>query len=117
MAYFWTVIESPVACSRIPPTRSAEKMLIGPEQPSCPYVVLNTKGSMAMWKKVLLASAFTGLLAVAAIPVQTTPADASRSGCHEAAKAKFPHNSRARRDFKRYCKNQWKAYKAAHGVK
>jgi len=72
---------------------------------------------MAMWKKVLFASAVTGFLAVAAIPVQTTPADASRSGCREAAKAQFPYNPRARRDFRRYCKSQWKAYKAAHRVK
>jgi hypothetical protein len=43
-----------------------------------------------MWKKVLLASAVAGLLACAAIPLQSTPADASRSGCREAAKAKVP---------------------------
>jgi len=70
-----------------------------------------------MWKKVLLASAVTGLLAAVAIPVQTTPAHASRSGCREAAKARFPYNAAARRDFRRYCKRQWRAYKAAHGVR
>jgi hypothetical protein len=69
-----------------------------------------------MWKKVLFASVATGLLAAAAMPVQTTSAEASRSGCREAAKARFPYHASARRDFKRYCKNQWKAYKAAHGV-
>ena len=69
-----------------------------------------------MWKKVLFTSMVTGLLAAAATPVQTTSAEASRSGCREAAKARFPYHGSARRDFKRYCKNQWKAYKAAHGV-
>jgi hypothetical protein len=33
-----------------------------------------------MWKKVLLASAVTGFLAGVAIPMQTTSADAARSG-------------------------------------
>jgi hypothetical protein len=63
-----------------------------------------------MWKKVLLASAVAGLLACAAIPLQSTPADASRSGCREAAKAKFPADWP-------YCRSQWKAYKAAHEMR
>ena len=70
-----------------------------------------------MWKRVLLASAITGLLATAAVPLQTTPADASRSGCREAARVKFPYNSRMRRDYRRYCKQQWKVYKEAHEVR
>ena len=48
-----------------------------------------------MWKKVLLASAVTGLLAGVAIPIHSTPADAARSGCHKAAKARFPHDHKA----------------------
>jgi hypothetical protein len=67
-----------------------------------------------MWKKVLLASAVTGLLAGAAVPIQTTPADAARSGCHKAAKARYPGDHTARRAFKRWCKSQWKLYKAPH---
>jgi hypothetical protein len=70
-----------------------------------------------MWKRVVLASAVTGLLAAAAVTVPTTPADASRSGCREAATAKFPYDSRMRREYRRYCKQQWKVYKAAHGVR
>jgi hypothetical protein len=66
------------------------------------------------WKKVVLASALTGLLAGAAIPIHSTPADAARSGCHKAAKAKFPHDRKARKAFKHWCKAQWKVYKAAH---
>jgi len=70
-----------------------------------------------MWKRVLLALAVTGLLAGAAIPLQSTPADASRSGCREAAKAKFPPDLNGRRAYRQYCRSQWKAYKAAHGVR
>jgi hypothetical protein len=70
-----------------------------------------------MWKKVLLASAVAGLLACAAIPLQSTPADASRSGCREAAKAKFPADLKGRRAYLPYCRSQWKAYKAAHEMR
>jgi hypothetical protein len=67
-----------------------------------------------MWKKVLLASAVTGLLAGAAIPIQSTPADAARSGCFKAAKAKFPADHKDRKQWRHWCKGQWKVYKAAH---
>jgi hypothetical protein len=70
-----------------------------------------------MWKKTFLACAVTGLLASAAISIQPTPADASRSGCREAAKAKFPGDSKGRSAYRHYCRSQWKAYKAAHGVR
>jgi hypothetical protein len=76
-----------------------------------------TPVGMSMWKKVLLASAVTGLLTGAAIPLQTTPADASRSGCREAAKAKFPDDLKGRRAYRHYCRSQWKAYRAAHGLR
>jgi hypothetical protein len=66
------------------------------------------------WKNVLLASAVTGLLAGVAIPSHSTPADAARSGCHKAAKARFPHEHKARRQFRHWCKAEWKLYKAAH---
>jgi hypothetical protein len=67
-----------------------------------------------MWKKVLLASTVTGLLAGAVIAIQTTSAEASRAQCREVARAKFPADWKARRDFKRYCIREWKAYRAAH---
>jgi hypothetical protein len=68
-------------------------------------------------EKTLFACAVTGLLAGAAILTQPTAADASPSGCREVAKAKFLHDPKARREFKRYYKSQWKAYKTAHNVR
>jgi hypothetical protein len=67
-----------------------------------------------MWKKMLVISAVTGLLAGAAIPILPTPADAARSGCFKAAKAQFPADHKARKQFRHWCKDQWKSYKAAH---
>jgi hypothetical protein len=65
-----------------------------------------------MWKKVLLALAVSGLLVGAAIPIQATPTDAAHSGCRKAAKAMYPGDLAQRRAFKRWCKSQWKLYKA-----
>jgi hypothetical protein len=70
-----------------------------------------------MLKRFFLAAAVTGLLAGAALPVQTTSALAGKSGCREAAKAKFHGDLKARHAFKKECKAQWKAYKTAHGKK
>jgi hypothetical protein len=67
-----------------------------------------------MWKKVLLVSTVTDLLTGALIPIQSAPADAARSGCHNAAKAKYPGDHKARKQWRHYCKGQWKIYKAAH---
>jgi hypothetical protein len=64
-----------------------------------------------MWKSVILA-AFAG--ALAGVMVQPTPADASRAQCRQVAKAKFPADAKMRRDFKRYCIREWKAYRTAH---
>jgi hypothetical protein len=64
-----------------------------------------------MWKKAFLASAVIGVLA--GVAIQATPAEASRAECRQVAKARFPDNAAARRDFKRYCFREWKAYKAA----
>jgi hypothetical protein len=59
-----------------------------------------------MWTKVVLASAVAGLLAGAVI-AQPTPAEASRSECRQAAKAKFPGDWKTRREFTRYCISKW----------
>ena len=67
-----------------------------------------------MWKKVLLVSAVTGLLAGVTIPIQSTPAEAARSGCFKAAKAKFPADHKARKQWRHWCKGKWKIYKASH---
>ena len=70
-----------------------------------------------MLKKVLVAAAVTGLVAGAALPVQITPAYAGKSGCREAAKAKFQGDRKARHAFKKECKAHWKSYKKVHGKK
>jgi hypothetical protein len=56
-----------------------------------------------MLKKVLLATAVTGLIAGIAIPVQTSPAEAQMT-CKEAAKMKYPGDRQARRAYKKACK-------------
>jgi hypothetical protein len=67
-----------------------------------------------MWKKLILASAVTGLLSGAAIPIHPSTAQAAHSGCSKAAKVRFPVDHMARKEFMHWCKAQWKAYKAAH---
>jgi hypothetical protein len=36
------------------------------------------------------------------------------SSCADAAKVKFPDERGARKEFKRWCKQQWKIYKETH---
>jgi predicted component of type VI protein secretion system len=68
-----------------------------------------------MLKRMLFATAVTGLLAGAALPIHATSAVAAPSGCHKAAKAKFPGigQHRARHEYRKWCKAHWKAYKAS----
>lgn len=68
-----------------------------------------------MLKRILLAAAVTGLVAGAAIPLHTSPAEAAPSGCFKAAKAKFPGTGmlKERRQFRKWCRAQWKAHKMA----
>jgi hypothetical protein len=68
-----------------------------------------------MLKRVLVAAAVAGLVASAAVPLETTPAMAGHSGCGQAAKAKFSGDAKMRKAFKKNCKAHWKAYKKAHG--
>ena len=49
-----------------------------------------------MLKKLLLAAAVTGLIAGVSIPVTAAPALADKSGCRQAAKAKFPGDMKSR---------------------
>jgi hypothetical protein len=65
-----------------------------------------------MLKTALVVAAVTGLFA--AVAIQTTPADASRADCRQMANARYPAEGKMRRDFKRYCLREWKAYKAAN---
>jgi hypothetical protein len=64
-----------------------------------------------MFKQVILASAVAGLLAGAALPLATS-ADAS-SGCWKAAKAKYTADHKARHEYRKWCKSEWKAHKKA----
>jgi hypothetical protein len=41
-------------------------------------------------------------------------ADYKHSGCSNAAKAHFPYDHAARKEFNRWCKDQWKIYKKSH---
>ena len=66
-----------------------------------------------MWKKMLLASAVAVVLAGAVITLQPNPAEASLAQYREVAKARFPADARRRKDFKRYCIRELKAYRAA----
>jgi hypothetical protein len=66
-----------------------------------------------MLKRMLFAAAITGLVAGATIPVHTTPAEAARSGCFKAAKAKFPGDYKSRHAYRKECRAHWKAYRAA----
>jgi hypothetical protein len=67
-----------------------------------------------MLKRMLFAAAVTGLLAGAALPLQTGTADAA-PGCREAAKAKYPGPGmfKERHSFRKFCRQQYRAHKAA----
>ena len=41
-------------------------------------------------------------------------AEYKHSGCGKAAVMKFPTDRLARKDFKHWCKDQWKIYKVTH---
>jgi hypothetical protein len=62
-----------------------------------------------MWKKVVFAFAITGLLAATAVPLSAR--EYKHSGCADAAKMRFPEDRAARKEFKHWCKAQWKIYK------
>ena len=66
-----------------------------------------------MLKRMLFVAAVTGIVAGVTIPVHTTPAEAAPSGCHKAAKAKFPGDHKTRVAYRKECKAHFKAYRAA----
>ncbi len=61
-----------------------------------------------MNKMVLLACA------VIALASPAFAREYKHSGCRDAAEMKFPTDRIARKDFKHWCKDQWKIYKASH---
>lgn len=62
-----------------------------------------------MLKKFVLAAAVTGLVAGVSIPVIAAPSLGDKSGCRQAAKAKFPGDLKSRHSYKKECKAAWKA--------
>lgn len=65
-----------------------------------------------MSTKLILAAVAAGLVAAAALPLQTAPAQAgSMVGmtCKDAAKMQYPDDRKMRRDWKKACKEHWKA--------
>jgi hypothetical protein len=67
-----------------------------------------------MSKKEIAVSAIAGLLVVGLAANPASAADYKHSGCADAAKAEFPYDHAARKDFKHWCKDQWKIYKKSH---
>ncbi|MHA1517880.1 MAG: hypothetical protein ACTSYK_04670 [Alphaproteobacteria bacterium] len=66
-----------------------------------------------MSKKLILTAAAAGLVAATALPLQITTASAgSMVGmpCKDAAKMAYPDDRKMRRDWKKACKEAWKAY-------
>ena len=66
-----------------------------------------------MRKQLVLVLTISCLLGVSVAPAFSA-AVYKHSGCANAAKIKFPDNHVARKQFKHWCKDQWKLYKAAH---
>ena len=64
-----------------------------------------------MLKKVFLAAAAATILAGTAVTMAPAPAQAFKSGCHKAAKAKYPDDRKARKAFRKACKADYKASK------
>ena len=65
--------------------------------------------------KAMLVSATAGLLLMGAAAHPLAAAAHKHSGCSEAAEARFPDDPAARKEFKHWCKDQWKIYKKSHG--
>lgn len=73
-----------------------------------PILIGDTK---KMSTKLTLAAVAAGLVAAAALPLQTNPVQAgSMAGmtCSDAAKMKYPDDRKMRRDWKKACKDAWK---------
>jgi hypothetical protein len=64
-----------------------------------------------MFKKILLAAIAAGLVSATTLPLQIAPAQAAMT-CKEAAKMKYPDDRKMRHDFKKACKEAWKATQA-----
>ena len=65
-----------------------------------------------MTKTILIAAAALGFVAFTAPSVQAATADGVLT-CRDAAKLKYPTDRKARHDFRRACKQAWRAQKDA----
>ena len=64
-----------------------------------------------MSTKLLLTAVAAGLVAAAALPLQTSPVQAgSMAGvtCRDAARTQYPDDRKMRRDWRKECKEAWK---------
>ena len=74
--------------------------------------MLPTRLENQMFKKLLLAAFAAGLVSASTLPLQLAPAQAGEMvgmTCKDAAKAQYADDRKARREFKKACKEIWKA--------
>jgi hypothetical protein len=69
-----------------------------------------------MLKKVLLATAITGLVAAISVPVEAGMTHAGMS-CKEAAKLQHPGDRSAQRTYRKACKEAWKGSQTTAAAK
>jgi len=65
-----------------------------------------------MFKKLLLAAIAAGLVSAATLPLQISPVQAGMMAgmtCKDAAKAQYPDDRKMRHEYKKSCKEAWKA--------
>ncbi len=65
-----------------------------------------------MIKTLVLAVTAVGFVALATPPAMAASPDGALT-CREAAKLKYPADRKARHDFRRACKQAWRAQKSA----
>ncbi|MEZ5829303.1 MAG: hypothetical protein R3D30_15490 [Hyphomicrobiales bacterium] len=61
-----------------------------------------------MIKKLLLVAVAAGLVSATTLPLQIAPAEAAVT-CKDAAKMHYPDDRKMRHEFKKSCKEAWKA--------
>jgi hypothetical protein len=67
-----------------------------------------------MLKKTLIVAAAAGVVGLASLPLQVSTAAADTvMTCRDAAKLKYPTDRKMRHEFRRACKEAWRAQKNA----
>jgi hypothetical protein len=67
-----------------------------------------------MLKKMLIVAAAAGVIGAASLPVQAAAPEGAMT-CRDAAKLKYPNDRKMRHEFRKACKQAWKAQKNAAG--